>query len=351
MKEHIVLNETDRQMNKLLTPQLARQQAPLTPALEERIAEQRDTVIRILRGEDKRMLAIVGPCSIHDPVSALEYAEKLSKLSNQLKNELVILMRVYVQKPRTELGWQGYLLDPAMDGSGDANTGIVATRELMKAVVSLGLGVATEYVSPTAEAYLGDLVSWAAIGARSVESQLHRNFISGLSIPVGCKNSRQGSVDAAISTLVAGSGQQQYLGVNNDGQVDLIRTAGNPNCHVVLRGGASGPNYDEFNLVRVQDKLQRKDVLPAVVVDCSHDNSGRDYRQQSTVAKSVLQSLQNPKLNVRGIMLESNLVEGKQKLRDPAQLVYGQSVTDCCMGWPETDELLRMLAMEKGDEE
>lgn len=334
-------------MNNLLTPKQTRKQAILTTALEQRVVEQREIVSRILSGEDKRLLVIVGPCSIHDPVSALEYAEKLSVLSHQLQKQMVILMRVYVQKPRTELGWQGYFLDPAMDGKGDVNAGIIGSRELMKAVVSLGLGVATEYVSPIAESYLGDLVSWAAIGARSVESQLHRNFISGLAIPVGCKNSRHGSVDVAISALIAASTPQQYLGMNHDGQVDLIRTAGNPRCHVVLRGGENGPNYDEPNLVRVQDKLQQKNVSPAIVVDCSHDNSAGDYRQQMVVARAVINSRHRSKLNVRGIMLESHLLEGEQNLQDMRQLVYGQSVTDSCLGWEDTDLLLRELADRK----
>lgn len=344
MKETTQLNKDCKEMNKLLTPEQAKQQAPLSGSLEKLVAEQRESVLRILRGEDKRMLVIVGPCSIHDPVSALEYAKKLSELANQLKENVCILMRVYVQKPRTELGWQGFFLDPSMDGNGDINAGILATRDLMKAVAALGLGVATEYLTPMAENYMGDLVSWAAIGARSVESQLHRNFISGLLIAVGCKNSRSGSVDAAISTLVVGSHPQQYLGVNHQGQADLIRTEGNPNCHVVLRGGSSGPNFDELSLVRVQDKLHRKDVMPGVIVDCSHDNSGRDYRNQSKVAQDVAESFKNKKLNVKGIMLESHLLEGKQKLRDPAQLVYGQSVTDCCIGWEETVETLKHLA-------
>jgi 3-deoxy-7-phosphoheptulonate synthase len=237
-----------------------------------------------------------------------------------------------------------------MDGSGHPNTGIIATRELMKAVVSLDLAVATEYVSPLSEAYIGDCVAWAAIGARSVESQLHRNFISGLSIPVGCKNSRQGSVDAAASMLVASSHPQQYLGVNHEGIVDLIRTEGNANCHVVLRGGVTGPNYDALNLERVQHILQRKAVLPAVIIDCSHDNSRGDYRNQSIVAKAAVQSMKNKKLHVRGIMLESHLIEGKQKLGHVSQLIYGQSVTDCCIGWQETEKLLRLMAAEMSDE-
>lgn len=344
MKKQSIITNRSEQMSRLLTPKQAREQTPVSDALAQRVAQQRESILRILRGDDKRLLAIVGPCSIHDPVSALEYAKNLSQLAREVKDNIYIVMRVYVQKPRTELGWQGFLLDPAMDGSGDINTGILATRDLMKAVAALDLPVATEYLTPMAETYLGDLVSWAAIGARSVESQLHRNFISGLSIPVGFKNSCSGSVDAAISALVTASHPQQYMGVDADGVVDLVRTNGNANCHVVLRGGSSGPNYDELSLVRAQDKLQRKDVMPGVIVDCSHGNSGKDYRNQSSVARSVVQSLQNEKLNIRGIMLESHLKAGKQKLRDPQQLVYGQSVTDCCIDWDETAALMQELA-------
>jgi 3-deoxy-7-phosphoheptulonate synthase len=344
MKESNPVNNYSSEENPLLTPKLAKQQAPLSYALEQRVAEQREAVLRILRGEDQRMLVIAGPCSVHDPVSALDYAKKLSELSKELKESLLVLMRIYVQKPRTELGWQGFLLDPSLDGQGDVNAGILATRELMGAVIELGLGVATEYLSPMAESYVGDLAAWAAIGARSVESQLHRNFISGLSLPVGCKNSRSGSIDSAISTLVVGSHPQQYLGIDANGQVALIKTSGNPNCHVVLRGGSSGPNFDELSLARLQDKLHGKDVMPAVIVDCSHGNSGSDYRKQSQIAREVAQSFQQKKLNVRGVMLESYLVEGKQKLVDPAALVYGQSITDCCLGWEDTAKTLRDLA-------
>jgi 3-deoxy-7-phosphoheptulonate synthase len=333
-------------MRRLLIPIEAKRQAPLTKILETRVQSQREIVLRILRGQDSRLLVIVGPCSIHDPISALEYARKLADITHALNNQLYILMRVYVQKPRTELGWQGFFLDPSMDGQGDANTGILATRELMKAVIALGLGVATEYVSPTVEAYIGDLVAWAAIGARSVESQLHRNFISSLAIPVGCKNSRQGSIDAAISALVAGLTSQQYLGIDQNGQVDLIQTAGNPNCHVVLRGGSTGPNYDELSLSRLQAKLETKTVMRAVLVDCSHDNSQGDYRQQSNVAMAVAESFKAKKFNVRGIMLESHLVEGKQPLRNLSDLIYGQSITDCCIGWDETVRTLCALAMK-----
>ena len=349
MKTMRLLSETKTEtetetMQKLLTPAQAKERAPLSEALRSSVELHQKDICRILHGDDKRMLVIVGPCSVHDQTSVLEYARALSELAAELSDVMCIVMRVYVEKPRTELGWQGYLMDPTMDDRGDVNAGIVGTRELMKAITALGLPIATEYLTPTASDFLGDLVSWAAIGARSVESQLHRNFASGLSMPVGCKNARSGSVDAAISMMIAANNSQRYLGITQSGELDLITTNGNPHCHVVLRGGANGPNFDELNLARVQERLRERSVLAGIVVDCSHDNSGKDYTNQSRVALQVTQSFLASQLGVRGIMLESHLVEGKQVLENPADLVYGQSITDSCIGWGETDSTLRELA-------
>lgn len=327
----------------LLTPQQLQQQLPLVADLAQQVDMQRATIKRILQGQDRRLLVITGPCSIHDPASALEYAAKLKGLAEQLQDKLYLVMRVYVEKPRTELGWQGYLLDPALDGSVHANEGLIATRRLMRSIVAMGVPVATEYLSPVTERYVGDLVSWAAIGARSAESQLHRNFISGLTLPVGCKNPTSGLLDAAIATLKVGMHPQQFFGVNTQGQLSLIKTQGNPACHLVLRGGATGPNYDELSLARAQEKLRQKELQElGLVVDCSHGNSGKDYRRQSAVAIAVANSFRKQSLGVRGLMLESHLVAGKQSMCEP--LVYGQSITDACLGWEETAATLHQIA-------
>lgn len=309
------------------------------------ITKTRQDIRDILHGRDtKRLLMNVGPCSTHDPRIAVEYAQRLVVLRNQLEDELVIVKRTYFEKPRTTVGWTGLVYDPHLDGSSDAGTGLAVSRQLLADVNNLGLPCAVEFLDPNTPQYFADLVSWAAIGARTIESQVHRQLASGLSMPVGFKNSTEGNVKVAIDAMVTATGSHTFFGINTNGQVSVVKTTGNPDTHIVLRGGSKGINYDEASINYAVDLIRERRLLTEsnrpIMIDCSHGNSAKDYRRQSNVLENVLEQFVSGQLKIMGLMIESNLQEGQQNWVMGKQLKYGVSITDACIGWEETKRLL-----------
>ncbi len=316
---------------------------PLTEAAARSVSAGRRTTRRVLSGDDDRLLAVVGPCSIHDVDAGLAYAKSLSELAADLADDLAVVMRVYVEKPRTTVGWTGLLTDPALDGSLDLDRGLRTVRALMLEIAELGLPIATEWLSPAAPAYLADLISWGAIGARTVESQVHRQLASGLPMPVGMKNGSTGSVGVAVDAIRSAAAPHAYLGLDRDGGPVALRTSGNPDCHVVLRGAAGRPNYRAED-VREAARLLSSAALPTgLVIDASHGNSGKDHERQALVAREIGAQVATGDPEIRGVMLEGFLIPGRQEL-GPGEPVFGQSITDSCMGWDTTVDVLRDLA-------
>ena len=313
-------------------------QLPLSSSLSARIEEQRRAVRAILDGEDSRLLVIVGPCSIHDPQSALEYAARLADLAAQVSDQLLIVMRAYVEKPRTTVGWKGLAYDPRLDGSDDMAAGLTLSRRLMLDMAGMGLPIATELLQPMAAGYFDDLLSWVAIGARTTESQIHREMASGLPMAVGFKNGTDGSVGVASDAIRSAAHGHRHFGVDSHGHPAVIETRGNPDTHVVLRGGHAGPNYDRQSIAQVRAALARDRLDARIMVDCSHANSGKNPLRQPEVFNDVLQQRLDGDHSLIGMMLESHLFEGCQPLSQP--LRYGVSVTDGCLGWEATEQLL-----------
>lgn len=311
----------------------------------------RDEVRAIMDGVDNRLLVIVGPCSIHDPKAGLEYARRLVSQAEKHKEDLLIVMRTYFEKPRTTVGWKGLINDPHLDGSHDIASGLRAARGFLKQVTSLGLPTATEFLEPISPQYMADLVSWGAIGARTTESQIHRQLASGLSMPIGFKNGTDGDLQVAIDACGAAAAEQAFLGIDDDGRAALVATAGNPDTHVILRGGRKGPNYSQDDVAHASEKLSAKGLNPRVIVDASHANSGKSHHRQAEVALEIGAQLESdPATPIAGVMLESFLVGGAQnldvakQLAGEQELVYGQSVTDACMEWEVTASVLDQLA-------
>jgi len=317
-----------RQVHKLL---------PAPKRALETVDRGRREIRAILDGKDERLFMVVGPCSIHDPKAAFEYAERLRELSEKVKDRFVLVMRVYFEKPRTTVGWKGLINDPRMDGSFHIEEGLKAARKLLLRVTGLGLPAATEALDPVSPQYLSDLISWHAIGARTTESQTHRELASGLSTPVGFKNGTEGDVKVALDAIKSAAAPHHFLGVDPDGRVSVYRTRGNKTCHVVLRGGRE-PNYDRASVLYCAEKLRMADLNPRLMVDCSHGNSSKDYRRQSGVFDACLDQVSTGGSAIAGLMLESNLFEGRQDLG--GRLRYGVSITDGCLGWEETKRLI-----------
>ena len=332
----------------LITPRALKSALPLSEPVTHAVADARRSIRAILRGSDPRLMVIAGPCSIHDPDAALEYATKLKELARELQNTLFVVMRAYFEKPRTTIGWKGLINDPFLDGSFHIEEGIRIARELLLKIADpeqYGLPIATEALDPIMPQYLQDLIAWSAIGARTVESQTHREMASGLSCPVGFKNSTDGSLAVAINGLRSVSTPHRFLGINQLGEVAIIHTRGNADGHLVLRGGDAGPNFDEASISQATRQIQRAGLSPAIVVDCSHANSSEDHLRQPVVAKDVAAQIEAGNQSIVGIMLESNLKAGNQALSDGKQsLEYGVSVTDACIDWATTEHLLRGLA-------
>lgn len=334
----------------LIPPACLLEELPTPDATSAFVAASRKAVSDIVKGKDDRLLAIVGPCSIHDPKAALEYATKLAKLAHELKDDIFIVMRVYFEKPRTTVGWKGLVNDPGLDGSFAINKGLRIGRGLLLDINKMGLPVGCELLDTISPQFMADLMSWGAIGARTTESQLHRELVSGMSMPVGFKNGSDGGVQVAVDAMISGSSKHSFLGVSSEGLAAIVQTKGNEDCHVILRGGASGPNYFPFHVEAAARKvLATKDARllpPSIVVDCSHGNSQKDHKNQPLVSESIAAQVANGSKVLTGVMVESNLVAGAQKLvlGQKEKLVYGQSITDKCVDWPTTDLMMRQLA-------
>ncbi|SET30144.1 3-deoxy-7-phosphoheptulonate synthase [Thorsellia anophelis] len=332
------VNISDEQI--LMTPAQLKAELPLSQLGQEFISTSRLTISNIIHKKDHRLLVVCGPCSIHDVDAALEYAHKLKALSDKVSDQLYIVMRVYFEKPRTTVGWKGLINDPHMDGSFDIETGLRTARKLLLDLTEIGLPLATEALDPNSPQYLGDLFSWSAIGARTTESQTHREMASGLSMAVGFKNGTDGNLGTAINALSSASMPHSFVGINQQGQVALLKTQGNPDGHIILRGGKC-PNYSATDILECEKQLEKAKVIPSLMVDCSHGNSNKDYKQQPVVARSVAEQIKAGNRSITGIMLESHLCEGNQSSELPkSEMKYGVSVTDSCIAWDTTESLL-----------
>src|SRR5262245_31490559 len=319
----------------LITPTQLKRELSISERAAETVAATRDAIRAILLGEDHRLLAVVGPCSIHDVDAARDYAERLLKVRDELMDQLLIVMRVYFEKPRTTTGWKGLINDPQLDGSHDMATGLRLARKLLLDLAEGGLPAATEMLDPITPQYLADLVTWTGIGARTSESQTHREMASGLSMPVGFKNSTDGSIAPAVNAISAALHAHRFLGIDSEGQVSIVSTTGNPDCHLVLRVGSHGPNYDAASVGIAVTVLKQAGLCTRVMVDCSHGNTQKDFRKQAVALSSVASQIRAGDTHLMGVMVESNLVAGKQSFPAPRQqLVYGQSITDPCVAFP-----------------
>jgi 3-deoxy-7-phosphoheptulonate synthase len=327
----------------LVPPAIILEELPLSEAGSRRVATWREELTQILSRADERLIAIVGPCSIHDPLAALDYARRLHAVGEELRDDVLVVMRAYFMKPRTSVGWKGLVSDPHRDGSFRINDGLRMTRRLLLDLVEIGVPAACEFVDSISPQYTSDLVAWAAIGARTTESQVHRELASGLSMPVGFKNGTDGSVQVAIDAVRTAREPHSFMGVTEQGLAAIVETGGNPSAHVVLRGGTPGPNHDAASVRRTLDALAAA-LLPAhLVIDLSHGNSGRDYARQPVVAREVAAQISSGERGIVGVMAESFIVEGRQDA-NAEPLVYGQSITDACIGWDSTVAVLRDLA-------
>jgi 3-deoxy-7-phosphoheptulonate synthase len=328
----------------LVTPDQIKSELPISERAAETVTRGRAAIEAILHGRDPRLFVVVGPCSIHDPEAALEYARRLAPVRERYADRLLICMRGYFEKPRTTLGWKGLINDPRLDGSCDVGLGLRVARKLLLAFAELGLPIANEALDPVSPQYLADLIAWSAVGARTTESQTHREMASGLSMPVGFKNGTDGSLEIAINAMKAAAAAHSFIGIDGAGRVSVVRTAGNPHSHVVLRGGSRGPNYAREALEGLSQELERAGLNPRVLVDCSHGNSERNYQNQARVAAAVGEQIASGSRRVLGVMLESHLVAGRQEHAPGRSLVYGQSITDACIDFGTTEQVLAGLA-------
>ena len=326
---------------RLSSPKALKDKLPVDEKIAETVIRGRREVENILTGKDSRMLVIVGPCSIHDTDAALEYAGKLSALRTELQDDLCIIMRVYFEKPRTTVGWKGFINDPHLDDTYDIVHGLFYARKLLLDINAIGLPAATEFLDPITPQYVADVVSWAAIGARTIESQTHRQMASGLSMPVGFKNSTDGRLNVAIDAIRSAMHPHSFLGIDQEGQSSVITTKGNPFGHLVLRGGDK-PNYDEESIALAESWIAKGGLEQSILVDCSHANSGKKHEQQLKVWENILRQKTDGNTSIAGVMIESNICGGNQPFpEDPDKLRYGVSITDECISWEETERMLR----------
>ena len=344
-----IVNRRVVEIEPLPTPAQVLADMPLSEAAQRVVVESRDAIRNVLHGRDDRLLVIVGPCSVHDPRAALDYARRLSALNDELKDELLIVMRVYFEKPRTTVGWKGLINDPDIDGSHNIRKGLLLARRVLLGVLDEGVPAATEFLEPTSPQYIADAVSWGAIGARNTESQIHRQLASGLSMPIGFKNATDGSVKAAINGCYAASQQHGFFGVDHMGRACVVETLGNPDCHVVLRGSSHGPNYDAGSIATAMAEARAEmpegsAAVCGLVVDCSHGNSGKDEVRQTGVVRELAARIAAGEPGIAGLMMESFIEGGSQPAGPLDTLVYGRSITDRCISWPDTEVLLRDLA-------
>ena len=327
----------------LIPPRQLHQDIPLDYNSANTVSNTRRSIQNILHNKDSRLLVILGPCSIHDLKAAKEYSEHIERFRKMYHDKLEIVMRVYFEKPRTTIGWKGLINDPHLDGSYDINTGLRRARSLLFNLASRGIPSATELLDPIVPQYIADLISWTAIGARTTESQTHREMASGLSMPIGFKNGTDGSVNTAINAMKSASKSHHFLGVNDDGFASIINTTGNPDGHIVLRGGSTGPNYASHHIKDISSQLGQNQLPQKVMIDCSHGNSNKDFRRQSEVLKDVAEQISNGEKKILGVMIESHLKDGNQKLINRKDLEYGRSITDECIDIDTTKTLLALL--------
>ena len=330
------------------SPDTIRGELPLTPRRAIAVQRDRDEIADILAGRDDRLLVVVGPCSVHDPIAAIDYARRLAPLAEAYQDRLKIVMRVYFEKPRTTIGWKGLINDPGMDGTFDVERGLRTARSLLLDIIDLGLPVGCEFLEPTSPQYIADAVAWGAIGARTTESQVHRQLASGLSMPIGFKNGTDGNVQVAIDGVKAAAAQHVFFGVDDFGNGAVVQTAGNEDCHIILRGGTGGTNFDAESIATATAALERSGLAPRVMIDASHANSGKDHLRQAEVATELASAIRARRAageapRISGLMLESFLEPGAQS-PDARPLTYGQSVTDKCMGWAASADVLAALA-------
>ena len=305
------------------------------------ITHSRNEIREIIFGNDPRLLVIAGPCSIHDTAAGLEYAKRFADLADQVKDKMLRVMRVYFEKPRTTVGWKGLIMDPRLDGSNRIEEGLQTARRFLLDVLSIGVPTATELLDPITPQYIADLICWSAVGARTTESQTHRQMASGLSMPLGFKNGTLGNLEPAINAIKAATQPQTFLGVGMDGRASAVTTTGNPDCHIILRGGESGPNHDETSVRKTRELLEKSGLRPAIMIDASHGNCRKDEKLMPAVFEEIVRQRAAGDTSIIGAMLESNLVGGAQKFPQPLdQLVHGQSITDACMDWETTEKLL-----------
>ncbi|WP_032115479.1 3-deoxy-7-phosphoheptulonate synthase [Candidatus Arsenophonus nilaparvatae] len=335
------VNISDEQI--LITPKELKKYYPLDHNNQQIISQSRRIIADIIQHRDPRLLVICGPCSIHDVDVALEYAHRLKQLAIELSDSLYIVMRVYFEKPRTTTGWKGLISDPMMDGSFDMEKGLHIARKLLLSLVDMGLPLATEALDPNSPQYLGDLFSWSAIGARTTESQTHREMASGLSMPVGFKNGTDGNLVTAINAMKAAAMPHRFMGINQSGQVCLLQTQGNPDGHIILRGGEK-PNYSVQDIANCEIQMRNANLSPSLMIDCSHGNSQKDFRRQPQVVESIIEQITNGNRSITGMMLESHINEGSQSSEQlRSKMKYGVSVTDACISWETTEAVLRKL--------
>lgn len=337
-------NTRIKNLRPLLSPGLLLGEIPLSEQAAGVVNKARQEATNIINGKDHRKLVIVGPCSIHDPTAAIEYAKKLQPVIKQFSNELCIIMRVYFEKPRTTIGWKGLINDPKLDAGFDINQGLRVARKLLLDINELGVPTGSEFLDTIIPQYISDLTSWAAIGARTTESQIHRELSSGLSMPVGFKNGTTGNIDIAMHAICTAQYPHHFLGVSKQGIAAIVSTAGNADCHLILRGSNKEPNYDKASIQAAVELLQIHKLRPQLMVDCSHGNSKKDHTRQQMVLKSLCDQMLSGSDAIFGVMLESNLLAGNQKLIPGKPLVHGQSITDACIDWDETVEALTLLS-------
>jgi len=339
---HGVSNLRVKSQVVLSTPEEVKRELPLSSSIKGFIARSRQSIKNILDNADHRLFVVVGPCSIHDPKAALEYAQRLKELAYQLGDTLYLVMRVYFEKPRTSVGWKGLINDPYLDGSFRVNEGLAIARRLLLDIAELGLPVATEALDPITPQYLHDLITWTAIGARTTESQTHREMASGLSAPVGFKNSTDGNLQTAVNAIKSSAQPHSFLGINAEGRVSVIQTTGNMDTHIVLRGGGGKSNYDATSVASCERLFIEQNLRPRIMIDCSHMNSQNDYQRQPPLIDNVTQQIVDGNRSIKALMIESNLYPGSQSLTaDITALQYGVSITDQCIGWETTERCLR----------
>lgn len=337
-------------IEKIITPNELKSKLPLDKETEKKIIKWRSEVDNIIKGNDERLLVIIGPCSIHDLDAAIDYATKLKTIRDFYQNKLFIIMRVYFEKPRTTIGWKGLINDPDLNGSYNINKGLEVSRELLLQINQMGIPTGCEFLDVFNPQYYADLVSWGAIGARTTESQLHRELASGLSMPIGFKNGTSGNVDIAIDAIICANHHHVFMGINNDGNSSIVKTSGNNSSHLILRGGSNGPNYDHVNIALINKLLKLKNINTKFIIDCSHGNSGKSYKNQPLVIESIMSQINHGEKNICGVMIESNIFEGCQKhdvKNGKEGLEYGKSITDECVNLETSIKMLERMVEKK----